>query len=490
MTAAEPLSSSPEPDPVDGAVREDLRDLFALESLYRRGPASLVYLARDLEYNQPVAVKVVPRAPEAGPPAEEAFHYAAATAAGLEHPRIVPLYSAGATDRLFWWSMPYVEGRSLADALQSGGPMELTPCLRLAQQVADALDFAHRLGVIHADLTPANVLMDAAGDAHVTDFWVPWTLAQVGALARGDEGAGSVPYLAPEQRLRREPGPAGDQYALASLVYTCLTGAPPPVEDAMAAIAQGRSPSPPPRLGDVLPDVPPWVSTAVERAMSRAPDGRYATALDFAAALQERRSPAPGGAAMGLLGYEPMGGHPAHGWNWRWVPAGVLTLVALGAVVAPWLLSSGSRGEKPVAPDTVSVAAAPVDSVPTVAAAPARPDTIAPPSSAPAVRPPVPTAATPRRTDVPARPPVPRARDAADRFASPGRLFVNATPWGQVYVDGDLVGNTPQIGLPVPPGPHRLRVVRDGFEPYEVAIRVGAGQELRITDIVLHELKP
>lgn len=74
--------------------------------------------------------------------------------------------------------------------------------------------------------------------------------------------------------------------------------------------------------------------------------------------------------------------------------------------------------------------------------------------------------------------------------ALPGRLFVNATPWGQVYVDGELVGNTPQVGVPIAPGPHRLRVARDGFEPFEVALRVTPGQELRFTDIVLREAAP
>lgn len=71
-----------------------------------------------------------------------------------------------------------------------------------------------------------------------------------------------------------------------------------------------------------------------------------------------------------------------------------------------------------------------------------------------------------------------------------GRLFVNATPWGQVYLDDQLLGNTPQVGVQVPPGAHRLRVVRDGYEPFELGINVAAGQQLRFTDIVLHEVKP
>ena len=85
--------------------------------------------------------------------------------------------------------------------------------------------------------------------------------------------------------------------------------------------------------------------------------------------------------------------------------------------------------------------------------------------------------------------PQPRAAARAAP-ASPGRLFINSSPWGQVYVDGELIGNTPRADVPVAPGAHRLRVVRDGFRPYELAIQVAAGQELRITDIVLQEIKP
>src|SRR5437763_4209886 len=140
-------------DPVDAAARDDLRGLFELETVHRRGPASLVCLARDLEYNQPVALKVMPRLPAGGGEAEEAFHRAAALVAALDHPHVVPLYSAGATDRFFWCSMEYVEGRSLTEALRSSTPMEPAVARRLVDQVAIALDAAHRLGVVHAGLT-------------------------------------------------------------------------------------------------------------------------------------------------------------------------------------------------------------------------------------------------------------------------------------------------------------------------------------------------
>src|SRR5205809_2766501 len=230
MTSVEKPSSGR--DAVD-AARDDLRGLFELETLHRRGPASLVWLARDLEFDQPVALKLMPRTPGAGAEVEEAFHRAAALVAALDHPHVVPWYSAGATDRFFWCSMEYVEGRSLSEALRSSGSMEPSACLRLVGQVADALDAAHRLGVVHGGLTPANVLFDAAGDAHVTDFWIPWVLERLGALP-GDGGkARRDKFRAPEQLADGRCGPETDQYALAALMQTCLVQQPAPVPPEM-----------------------------------------------------------------------------------------------------------------------------------------------------------------------------------------------------------------------------------------------------------------
>jgi len=465
-------------DPLDAAARDDLRGLFELETVHRRGPASLVCLARDLEFNQPVALKVIPRAPGAGasPETEEAFHRAAALVAALDHPHIVPLYSVGATDRFFWCSMEYVEGRSLTEALRSSTPMEPAVARRLVGQVAIALEAAHRLGVVHAGLTPANVLIDAAGDAHVTDFWIPWVLERHGALP-GDGGkARREPYRAPEQVSEGRSGPEADQYSLAALLQTCLSK------------TRAR--------------IPPEIAGAIERALHATPEARFPSVHDFAAALSGFASRSPSGSLPQVFedddedkdeddpSYPP----PPSRWHWlptrlRWLPAGVVTLVVLGAVAAPWLLSSGSRdstlgaggGYVPagadsfVHPDT----ALPLDTAGPTPPAPAQ--TALTPTPAPVRRP---TSPPPRRAR-----PQPRAA-ARSAPASPGRLFINSSPWGQVYVDGELIGNTPRADVPVAPGAHRLRVVRDGFRPYELAIQVAAGQELRITDIVLQEIKP
>lgn len=500
-----PPSEKPRRDALDAAVQEDLRKLFRLEMLYARGPTSRLYVARDLEYDQPVALKVMPRSPQAWGRAEAAFHEAAAAAAVLAHPHAVPLYSAGATDRFFWYSTEFVTGRSLAEMLGASSPMALDACLKVAGQIAAALDAAHRLGIVHANLKPSNVLLDASGQVRVTDFWIRWVLEQLGALVgKRDAKEGEVrdwpgPYLSPEQRVGREPGPAADQYALAALVYECLAGTPPPAEDPMAAIADGRSPTSPTQLADIRPDIPIEVSDAVERALSQAPDGRFETAGHFVAALQTPASSdqdmarAISAAEHTAAVAEPVEQPARHGIGV--VSVALLAFVIVGAAGAAWILGLGLTGGQPIASQP----------------APPPPPTPAPgmiePLSTPAPSP-LPLPDSLRATGVPvgpesARPvptrtkrapsarvaprPAPR-RDAAS--STPGRLFVNATPWGQVFLDGELIGNTPRVGVPISAGAHKVRVSRDGFEPFERTIQVGPGQDVRLTDIVLRESKP
>jgi protein kinase-like protein/PEGA domain-containing protein len=489
-------------DPIDASVQEDLRELFRLEMLYARGPTSRLYLARDLEYDQPVALKVMPRSPQAWARAEEAFHEAAAEAAVLAHPHVVPLNSAGATDRLFWYSSEFVTGRSLAELLRAGPPMELDACVKLAEQIAAALDGAHRLGVVHANLKPSNVLLDAGGHVRVTDFWIRWVLEQLGAsVGKGNANDGEArdwpgPYLSPEQRVGHEPGPAADQYALGALVYECLAGAPPHAEDPMAAVAEGRSPTPPQPLIDVRPDVPADVSAAVERALSQAPDGRYETAGHFVAALRAPESSFES-VSLGPLEVAPARapahvGRPArHGIGL--VSVALLAFVIVGAAGAAWILGLGLTGGQPIAsqpaptepsPDTMTspAAASTASSMPRPDATVGATGVPVPPVAARPVPKPI-KRAPPAGVVPPARP----RRDAPSR--APGRLFVNAIPWGQVFVDDASIGNTPRVAVPIAPGTHRVRVSRDGFEPFERTVQVAPGQDVRLTDIVLRESK-
>jgi eukaryotic-like serine/threonine-protein kinase len=512
-----------EHDPVDETARQELSDLFGIERVHRRGPASILYVALDLEWKARVALKVIARSPEAGAVADEGFHRAAAVAATLDHPHVVPVYSAGTTEHCFWYATEFVEGSSLSDLLRRG-PMELVACLRLVGQIGRALAYAHQRGVVHADVKPANVLIDATGRARVTDFWVPWVLEQLGALRvlAGTEGAGpgrktarQVEYLAPEELSQNVPGPFADQYSLAVLVYECMSGMVPVARPAV----EGSTPG----LFDVRPGVPRHVAQAVERALSREPGERFPGILDFVTALEApaprpspRRAP-PAARAQSVL-FVP--GTAAPVFTPRRVLLGALGLAILagagvvlrdeiaGAREALSRLSvrTSERTDTPIMPP---VAGAQPDSVgPQPGFTMERGDAAPPPLLAPATAlaasapvtsdPSVAVAAAHDSSPAPSpgKSPAPSARSAPKvaprRPVAPalGRLFINATPWGEVYIDGLPIGNTPKAAVPVAPGTHRVRVVREGFEAFERTIQVGSGQDVRLTDILLHELRP
>jgi len=221
--------------------------------------------------------------------------------------------------------------------------------------------------------------------------------------------------------------------------------------------------------------------------MSPVPGDRFASVGEFVAAVE-------GGAPAehGIVASPPAGlddeldelpdepSLPLPVPRRRWVPMGVLGLVVVGGAVATaWLLSSGATRNEvatalvapPVVRDSAVRAVSPQLPPLPPPVLPERPDSVVRPVPRPRVH-------------------APAARAPSRPAAAPGRLFVNATPWGQVYVDGVLVGNTPRAGVSIAPGAHRLRVVRDGFQPVDLAIRVVPGQDLRLTDIVLQEVKP
>jgi hypothetical protein len=209
---------------------------------------------------------------------------------------------------------------------------------------------------------------------------------------------------------------------------------------------------------------------AVRRALSAPPGARFANVVDFVAALQAPATPmtapaVPARAARPSVVLFPpteRAGLPKR----RWVLFGALSLAVAGAAVLalPGPVHT-TKGPIPTAPRPDS-AVSPSDTEWTVAAAR--------PSAVVRIDPPAPA---------PSAPPVPSS-------APPGRLFVNATPWGRIYVDGVFAGNTPKGAILVTPGTHRVRVVRDGFAPFEDTVRVEPGQDLRLTEIVLAEVEP
>jgi serine/threonine-protein kinase len=207
---------------------------LALTERYRvrhqlgRGGMATVYLAHDLRHDRPVAVKVLKPelAAALGP---ERFLREITLTARIDHPHILPLLDSGDADGLLYYVMPYVEGESLRDRLSREKQLPLDDALQIGIEVADALNYAHSLGIVHRDIKPENILL-AAGHARVADFGIARAVTAAGGESLTETGLalGTPAYMSPEQ-ASGEPdvGPRTDVYALACVVYEMLAGQTP-----------------------------------------------------------------------------------------------------------------------------------------------------------------------------------------------------------------------------------------------------------------------
>lgn len=466
--AAAPVADATASGATELDARRELAGTFRLDALLARRPSAVVYLACD-KAARTVLVTAVVRSATPGGQAEEGFRSVAEAAGALEHPHIVSLCGWGETPRFLWYAMQHVEGRTVAEVLKMDGPLDVAAARHLLEQVGGALDYAHRLGVCHGDLNAARVIVDATGAARVSDFAVAAAVA--GRVAT----------------------PEGDQRALAALVYETLSGTAPPARAA-------------PALRALQPEVPVFLSDAVEQALRERPGERFPSVREFVAAA--------GGAVRTLDTRwlaQPPPSRPSPNYqpvimDFESEPRRFSLRMAAGAVVLAaglgglWFATATARGERsqpPPAraatngvPDTERIATSlPGPAVPS--AAPGSLTVVAPPA-APLAAPAADSARPARLSIRTSQGPRPLRRPIATspRASEPGRLSINALPWGTVSVDGRAVGHTPVIGLAVAPGSHRVRVVRDGFEPVERTVRLAPGDTVRITDIVLRERTP
>ena len=254
-----------------------------------RGGMASVHLARDLRHERDVAVKVL--LPElAASLGADRFLREIRLVARLQHPHILPLFDSGEADGLLYFVMPFVDGESLRTRLDHEGAFGFDDSVRLVRQVADALDYAHARGVVHRDLKPENVLL-ADGQALLADFGVArWTAdagAQTATLTSVGMTVGTPAYMSPEQATaEREIDARSDVYSLGCVCYELLAGRPPfRGASAMAVISQHLTKSPAPLVGARAP-LPEGVTVAVGRALAKDPADRFATAGEFAAALE------------------------------------------------------------------------------------------------------------------------------------------------------------------------------------------------------------
>ncbi len=303
-----------------------------------QGGMATVYLADDPRHGRQVAIKVLH--PElAAALGTERFAREIAIAARLSHSHILPLLDSGEEPGLFYYVMPFVAGESLRDRLERETQLPVEDALRIAEQVAAALAYAHSHDVIHRDIKPENILLSGAGDVMVADFGIARAITAAGGTRLTETGmaVGTPAYMSPEQ-ASAEPKLDGrsDVYSLGCVVYEMLAGEPPYTGPTAQAITARRLTDPVPPLRTVRDSVPEPVERAIVKALSRVPADRYATAAQFATALRSTEV-APGSP------------RPAQKRNRRRLvltAAGVVALVATGATLwarGPMVIARGSR---------------------------------------------------------------------------------------------------------------------------------------------------
>lgn len=261
------------------------------------GGMARVFVATDPSLERAVVVKVLP--PErAAVLSAERFRREILIAAALSHPNIVPVLSAGTADGLLWYSMPFVAGRSLRARIAEGGALNVSEALPILRDVARALAYAHRHGVVHRDVKPDNVLLAVDGAATVTDFGIAKAIDTArtagdpaGALTQTGNSIGTPHYMAPEQIAGEAliDGRA-DLYAFGMMAYEMLTGRRPFADRPAAQVLAAHLTEDPAPLATNVPAVPTWLAQLVHRCIAKDPAQRPASADDVIATLDASTS--------------------------------------------------------------------------------------------------------------------------------------------------------------------------------------------------------
>jgi Tol biopolymer transport system component/tRNA A-37 threonylcarbamoyl transferase component Bud32 len=263
-----------------------LADRYRIERELGAGGMATVYLAQDLKHDRKVAIKVL-RPELAAVIGAERFLSEIKTTANLQHPQILPLHDSGESDGFLFYVMPFIEGESLRDRLTREKQLPIPDAVRLATEVAGALDYAHRHHVIHRDIKPENILLHD-GHALVADFGIALAASKAGSTRMTETGMslGTPHYMSPEQAMgEREITARSDVYALGCVTYEMLTGDPPFTgSTAQAIVARVLTEQPRP-LALQRHTIPEGVEVAVMTALEKLPADRYASAAEFAAAL-------------------------------------------------------------------------------------------------------------------------------------------------------------------------------------------------------------
>jgi predicted Ser/Thr protein kinase len=268
------------------ALQSALAGEYSLERELGRGGMGIVYLARDVQLDRNVAIKVLPEHLAQRHDLRERFVREARTAAGLSHPHIVPIHRVGEAGGFVFFVMSYIAGTTLGERLRTRGPLPPADAMRTLREVAWALAYAHGRGVVHRDVKPDNILLEeGTGRALVTDFGI----AQVSATAAiaTDPGRimGTAHFMSPEQAANEPVDGRSDLYALGVVGYLAVSGRLPFEAASVPALLLKQATQAPMSLGQVAPGAPPALVSAIERCLRREMTERFATGEALADAL-------------------------------------------------------------------------------------------------------------------------------------------------------------------------------------------------------------
>jgi len=292
-------------------LRSLLSERYRVERELGRGGMATVFLAEDLRYDRPVAIKVI-RPEVAFTVGVERFLREIGFAARLTHPHILPVYDSGQTGGITYYVMPYVHGESLRVHLARVGNLDVDAAVSIARAVASALGYAHAQHVIHRDIKPENVLL-AEGHAYVSDFGVARAIGEMSpeAITAPGIAVGTPAYMSPEQAGgERQLDGRSDIYSLGCVLYEMLVGEPPYTGPTTHAIVARCFAEPTPSARARRSDVPPHVDAALGRALAKFPTERFRSAEEFATALvSPTPMPAPAPArSVAVLPFQSLGG--------------------------------------------------------------------------------------------------------------------------------------------------------------------------------------
>lgn len=480
---------------------------YALKSVLGEGGLGTVYAAWDPLLSRAVAVKTLHLhgATEQLGALDDLILNEARAAARLSHPHIVTIHDAGSSEQGIYIAMEPLRGRDLRHLLREGWRPSAIEVAHLARRVADALAYAHGKGVIHCDIKPANIFMVGRKQPKVLDFGIARVTHRDAPAVEGPI-AGSPYYLAPEQLRGDAVDRRSDVYSLGVVMFELLTGQRPYTGRTMAEISKAVLEAPCPQAHQVNPRVPAGLSAIAAQAMARAPGDRHPSARNLSVDLRHWLE-SPEAHALG----EPVPGLR------RGALASVLVVAGLAAGLTAWWQSPSREAALPASPATSQALAVPATapvaatagaSVPTAmlaqenpspastnladagqTASPVKPDGQAQATptgaTAPASRAAGPTEAASSALAAAARKPTIAAKERRTRpspapttaapVAAAGVLRLAISPWGQVSVDGQVMGTSPPLTqLNLSAGRHSITITNGDLPPWTRSVEISA----------------